>query len=92
MRAAALGVLLATALSGCHQPDQDPWEGWIYPTGSMTNPVTLGTFPTYAACRYEAQARLREMNATESGQFECGSYCVTPKNMTTKTCQETRDD
>ena len=92
MRALVLGLLLATGLAGCHPPNQDPWEGWIYPTGNLVNSVTLGTFPTYEACRYEAKARLRDLNATEVGQFECGSYCRTPKGMTVKSCQETRDD
>lgn len=92
MRSCLATAPLLLCLAACHPPDQDPWEGWIYPTGSLTTSVTLGTFPTYEACRYEAKARLRDLNATEVGQFECGSYCRTPKGMTIKSCQETRDD
>lgn len=92
MRGVIAAVAAAALAAGCGQLEQDPWEGWIYPTGDLTQHITLGTFPTYATCRFEAQSRLRDMNATEAGLFECGSYCVTRPGMTVKTCQETRDD
>ena len=88
-----LGAFLAPAIAAC--ADADNWRGDVYPDGSdLTRSIHIGNYESLEACRAAAQAKLRELGATEAGDYECGLNCrpMFPElgDESVQVCKETR--
>jgi hypothetical protein len=80
-------TLTAFAIVGC----SDRWEGFVYPNRSdLTNHRNLGIFESLEMCRSASRGFLSEINALDSGDYECGKNCqVSNFSSAIKVCEET---
>ena len=83
-------VALCLFMSGCAE---DEWEGFVYPNASdLTQHQNLGVFRSLPECRYAAGYRLTELEATETGTYECGLNCGFKEDWgDLRICEETRE-
>ena len=72
---------------------KDEWEGFVYPDANdLLIHQNLGVFPSLTECRYAALYRLAELNASETGTYECGLNCRFEDGWETlKICEETTE-
>jgi len=58
----------------------DNWRGFIYPNKhDLTVSKFVGQFDSLEACRAKAKSELESLNATDSGDYECGLNCKKSK-------------
>ena len=70
-----IGVLAIVLVVQC-RPTPNDWTGHVYPDRSnLLRQEALGNFDSLEACREAAVARLREIGADSSGDYECGFKC-----------------
>ena len=70
------------------------WRGDVYPDRSNLNQSRfIGTFDSLDACREAALDALRQLGASDSGDYECGKNCkpLFPQLAdSVQVCEETR--
>lgn len=60
-------------LTGC---GEDRWHAFVYPNrADLTEYEMIGVYPGPESCVSAALTRLRELNATQTGDYECGLNC-----------------
>lgn len=70
----ALG--LATLVQGCGGSEAGDWEAFVFPNrGDLDQEIQIGPFESLVQCREAAQGRLEELEAGESGTYECRKNC-----------------
>ena len=69
--------VLALALMFCAPSSTaNTWRADVYPDrNDLTKSRFIGTFDSLEACREAARKALRDLGATESGDYECGKNC-----------------
>ena len=68
-----LSLLVVLIFSGCFKEE---WEGFVYPNkNDLTVHKNIGVFKTLEQCRSASFNMLSRLNASESGDYECGLNC-----------------
>lgn len=72
-------------LSGCQGEE---WKGWVYPNmNDLTKSDYIGEFKSLEACRSSAKSSLGNLDALDSGDYECGLNCK--QKYGTNVCKKT---
>jgi hypothetical protein len=53
---------------------KDEWHGFVYP-GEAFDSRDIGTFSSLEECRAAARAYLQRLDASGTGDYECGLNC-----------------
>lgn len=87
MRIKVLPLSFAVLYLGCRA---STWKGFVYPDKSnLADFRVLGQFTTLDDCRASAMLYLRDLRATELGDYECGRDCKHRPELGVDECEET---
>lgn len=66
------------------------WKGFVYVDREDfdTPQLFIGEFESLEACRDACRAKLEELNALSSGDYECGKDCVFISQFRRRVCEE----
>ena len=82
-----VGAYLVATVLAC---SGDEWTGFVYPSSAnLTVHREIGVFKSLEACRTSARAYLADLQATDSGDYECGRNCRPDDTLGVSVCEET---
>lgn len=70
---------------------EERWEGFVYPNKlNLTINQSIGEFESLKSCRSASQQMLYQLNAQNSGDYECGLNCEYSSTYGINICEETQ--
>lgn len=82
--------LVAAYFIGWWPFQEERWEGFVYPNrNNLSIHQNIGEFESLESCRVASKNMLYQLNAQNSGDYECGLNCEFNLDYGLNVCKET---
>ncbi len=82
-------ICVMILFSSCGNRTKDQWTSWIYPDKNNTKrSMNNGVYDTLKICKISSLLKLKKLNMSTSGTYDCGLNCAFHNGMNTQICSE----